>query len=121
MPAGRLRERISLQRRGAPGGSGSGSEGNDGFGNSEGGWAEVFQCAAQFVPIKGREEVLAQRLQGLQPLAIVIRNSAQARAVTPDWRAVDLRSGRVYAVVSVQANERRSLLDLLCEGGGADG
>jgi len=123
MPAGRYRERVILQERGAPGtGSESGGEGGgDGYGNSEGAWVERFRCAARILPLKGRDEITAQRLQGVQPVVITIRASAAAREVNSDWRALDARSGRSYAIRSVTETERRDAIELLCEAGLADG
>lgn len=126
MPAGKLRERVILYARAAgeaSTGTGGDSEagGGDGYGNSEGAWVEQFRCAAGRLFVKGREEVMAQRLQGTQPVVWTLRVSTPTLEITPDWRLRDARSGVDYNIRSVMPGARRNYLELLCEAGVADG
>jgi head-tail adaptor len=113
MPTGDLRERVAFDLR---------SGVSDGAGNFEDAWTEtVAPVAARIRPLKGGESVVAQRLQGSQPVVITVRSSAATRALTTDCRARALRSGKTYNVTAVTPDERRAYVDLLCVAGGADG
>jgi SPP1 family predicted phage head-tail adaptor len=103
---GDLRERIAFDRR---------AEVDDGYGNTVGAWAEQFAVAARVRPLKGSEAVQAAGLAGRQPVLITVRMSRQARAVTPDWRARNVRTGAVYAITAppVNMDERDVYLDIL--------
>lgn len=115
--AGQLRERVGFQRR---------TTIDDGAGNTEGAWpadGEYFHvCAARFRPINGREEVLAQKLSGVQPYEITVRRSrATAEVLTTD-RAVWLRTGETFDITAKQnPDERRLFLSFLARKGTADG
>jgi hypothetical protein len=81
-----------------------------------GDFATVFTCAAEFIPLRGSEAVIASRLQGIQPYVVRVRQSAATRAVGVDWRIVDARApqppdkkARVFA-----------WLDLLVQEGGVE-
>lgn len=81
--AGRLRERVTFQARAVA---------DDGYGNEVSGpWEDQFTVAANIAPARGREEVLAQRLQGVRPVEITVRWSSQTVQIQPDWRAVNAR------------------------------
>ncbi|QPC43492.1 phage head closure protein [Kaustia mangrovi] len=110
MTAGRLRERLTFQRR-API--------DDGYGNPvTGDWEDRFTVAARVKPSKGGETVLARRLQGVQPVVITVRSSTETRSVTPDWRAVDARTGTVYALRSAaDMVEKNAYIEMLAESG----
>jgi head-tail adaptor len=115
MTTGELRERVRIDRRAAiP---------DDGYGNTQGAWAEfIGPVAARIAPAAGSEDVLAERLQGLQPVEITIRYSRQAAAIQTQDRAVNVRSGKTYNVTSINnADERRAYLSILATAGGADG
>ena len=110
MSAGELRERVRFERR---------VETTDGYGNTKGQWLPQLTVAARIQPLRGSEAVMASRLQGVQPVLIVIRSSAAARGIAPDWRAVDARTGREYAIRTAQLRETADYVDLLCEAGPA--
>lgn len=97
--AGRLRERLTFQSR---------AEVADGYGNHEGAWVDRFTAAGRVLPLRGGEAVLGARLGGLQPVVITIRACAAAQAVTAAWRAVDARTGAVYALTSPAADMEES-------------
>jgi SPP1 family predicted phage head-tail adaptor len=117
MRAGQLRERVTFYARGPVGTAAV----SDGYGNSEGAWVEQFTIAAAITPLQGREEIQAQRLQGTQPVTITVRSCADTRAVTPDWRAENARTGALYNVRAVAPAETRDWIEFMCEAGVADG
>ncbi len=108
--AGSLRERVAFERRDAA---------VDGYGNTVGeAWTTVAVCAAQVIPIKGGEEVLASRLAGRQPVIIRVRSSSETRSVTTDMRARDVRSGVAYDITAVaDMDGRRRYLDIMAVAG----
>lgn len=109
MRAGELDRRLSFERR---------VEVDDGYGNTSGDWELQFTVAANRKWLRGGETVLAARLESRQPVILTIRNSAQARAITADWRAVDTRSGAVYNLrENPKEGESRAYLEMLAESG----
>lgn len=112
LKAGDLRESFAFDRR---------LDQNDGYGNTQSGWVEQFRCAARKVVLRGTESVMAQRLQGVQPVVITIRSSATSRLVTTDWRARDLRTGEMFNIRTVTPSEDRAAIDILAEKGVASG
>jgi len=108
--AGALRERLTFQARG--------SSSDDGYGNVEADWADQFTVWARMQPLKGSEPVIAQRLAGVQPMAIQVRSSADTRQVTAGWRAVHDRTATIYNIRSVaNFDERDRYLDLIADAG----
>lgn len=64
---------------------------SDEYGNEVGGWVDQFTVVARIEPAKGREEVLAQRLQGVRPMQITIPCLPATEQIQPDWRAINAR------------------------------
>lgn len=112
MTAGKLRHTIRFERR---------SDAPDGYGNTLSTWAGEYECRAAMTWLRGGENVLAARLQGVRTVALMIRDCAAARALTADYRAVDKQTGDVFNIRSVSPNENRAYLDVLCETGVASG
>lgn len=112
--AGQLRERVHCQVRGSA---------VDEFGNpvpTGSAWATQFTVHAGFRPRNGGESVVASRLQGVQPYIVTMRQSADTRRITTDWRLVDARDGRVFNVRTVaDPDGKKQWLELLVEQGGA--
>jgi hypothetical protein len=107
MTAGKMRQVVNFQRR---------AELDDGYGNEVSGPFEtVFTDAAEFIPLKGGESVLAARLTGIQPVVVRVRSSIAARAVGPSWQIVDARSGVVYAITAppMNADQKNAYLDIM--------
>lgn len=73
---------ITLQRRQTV---------SDDYGNEVGGWVDQFTINARIEPARGREEVLAQRLQDVRPVEIAIPCSARTEQIQRDWRAINAR------------------------------
>lgn len=109
--AGRMREKLNFQRR---------SEVDDGYGNPQSGdFQTVFTDAAQIIPLKGSEPVIASRLTGVQPYIVRIRGSVAARAVTTAWRAVDARNpSRIFNIRSgANYDMKNAWLDFMADDG----
>ncbi|WFU88985.1 head-tail adaptor protein [Rhizobium sp. CC1099] len=108
--AGRARERLHFQHRIVE---------PDEYGNDKTVWETVFTTAAELIPLRGTETVMASRLTGVQPFIVRIRSCEASRAVTPDWRAVDARNAaRVLNIRTVtNPDQKNAWLDLLVDNG----
>ena len=111
MAAGGMRAKLRFERRGYA---------DDGAGNAgeAGPFEAQFFRHARLVPLKGGESVIAQRLAGIQPVAVEIRSDSDTRTITTSWRAVDARSGAAYDIRSIaDMKQKGAWLTLLCETG----
>lgn len=108
--AGDLRERVRFEKRTIQ---------DDSFGNEVAGdFAAQFERRALFIMRPGSEAVLAARLQGQQPVTIVVRFDSQTRQITPGWRAVDVRTGTIYSIRAAEDMDRkRQWWSMVCAGG----
>jgi head-tail adaptor len=107
MPAsGQLKDRVIFQRRGTV---------SDEYGNEQtGDWGDVFTVAANIRPARGREEVLAQRLQGVRPTEIEVRWSSQTVQIQPEWRAVNARKpSEIYAIHDIRDPDGKRMWNIL--------
>jgi SPP1 family predicted phage head-tail adaptor len=111
MEAGKLRERVTFQKRML--------QADDGYGNALTAFADVMTVWARITPLRGGEGVIAARLQGTQPVLITVRHSTETAAITPDWRLVDARTGTIYNIRTAVADERKAQIDMICEAGTA--
>ncbi len=103
--AGSLSERIGFEAE---------VEGDDGYGGNIIGWNEAFVEPARLEPRVGNEEIIASRLQGIQPYTMTIRSNERTRTITPAWRARNKRTGVVYAIkAAVNIDERNQWIELL--------
>lgn len=112
MRAGELRERFRFDQRGAA---------DDGYGTTVGPWQAQFTVAASLQLLRRGEQVVASRLSGVQPGILTVRASEQARQITTEWRAVDARTGRSWNIRTVEPSPKRDRIEMLVEGGVADG
>lgn len=109
--AGDLRDRITFEARG-----------EDANGDPLGPWAPQFTVWAQLVWLRGSEAALQQRLEGKQPVAIVVRSSSSTRAINTAWRAVNARDPeQKFNLTSVSPAKEAGFLDILAVMGGATG
>ncbi|WP_167765430.1 MULTISPECIES: head-tail adaptor protein [unclassified Brevundimonas] len=107
--AGDLKDRVRFEERGqTPKGH-------------LGDWQEHCTVWAQIKWLRGGESVVAQRLEGRQPAAIVVRTSTQARLIDPAFRAVDARTGRTFNIKAVSPAKEAGFIDILAVSGEADG
>jgi head-tail adaptor len=108
MRAGNLRLRLEFQERASV---------SDGHGNEQGDWQARYECAAERIMLRGGEQVMASRLEGRQPAVMTIRANSQARRITTDWRARDIRSEEIWAIRSISPSQKRDFIELLVEKG----
>lgn len=110
MAAGGLDQRFRFEKR---------EEADDGYGNTvTGDWLPQFTVWAGRKYLRGGESVIADRLQARQPAILRIRNSSQARQITAEWRAVDDRTGTVFAIrENPTVTDDRAYLEMLVESG----
>ena len=112
MAANRKRELVSFQRR-DPGS-------DDGMGNVAEGASQLL-CGpfyARLRPINGREEVLAQKLAGVQPFELVVGYCRDTAGVLTTDQVVNARTGAVYDITAIQnPDERRRELSMLVKAG----
>lgn len=106
--SGDLREVIEIQNY---------AEVDDGYGGQIQEWQTAFTAPARIRTLKGGETVIAGRLAGTQTLVITVRYQPAMADVTPAWRARNARSGTMYNIRSVEPDERRAWVNLLCESG----
>ncbi|RWX28954.1 head-tail adaptor protein [Rhizobium leguminosarum] len=109
--AGKLREKLLFQRRAIV---------DDGFGNEQAGdWETKFTAAANLIPLKGGEPVIASRLTGVQPFIIQIRACNDARAVNTAWRAIDARNpARAFNITAdVDPDNKNAWIDIMATQG----
>lgn len=97
---------------------------DDPYGGTVSSWQPQFSRWAEIRPLQGREEVLAQRLQGVQPVLIIVRLDAETRTIGTDWRAVELNGETVvatYALKTACDMERGgAFLTMMAEAGAPD-
>ncbi|MGQ3674259.1 head-tail adaptor protein [Xanthobacter sp. TB0139] len=110
--AGDLRGRVMFQAR---------SIAPDGAGNHEAGWVNQFERRAYVRPRLGGEAVVAARLEGITTLTITVRACSATRQIQADWRAVDARTGAIYALTCapVDPDGRRQWLEMMATTGRA--
>lgn len=121
--ASNLRARVTFQSRAVT---------NDGAGGVLGSWAAAFadkraQLSPRLAGGPNAEQVIAQRLQGINLFDLWVRSDADTRTVSDEFRVVDARyTNRVFNIRAVTdpyeggADQRRWLV-MLAEQGVADG
>jgi head-tail adaptor len=93
----------------------------DDYGNTKGDWEAVFEARGSRRFFKGREKVIAAAETSTQEVIIRVRNSANARMVASDWRAVDLRTGETYNIRGFEPTDDRMFIEFLAQSGATDG
>ncbi len=107
--AGNLRHRITFDKR---------AEVDDGFGNTQAGWAEQFTVWAEVKAKLGGEAVTAARLQSQNTVNITVRASSKTRLIREDWRARDQSEGTEYAIRSIiDPDDGGAWIEILCQTG----
>lgn len=106
---GSLRHRITFDQR---------ADVDDGFGNTQAGWAEQFTVWAEVKAKLGGETVTAARLQAQNTVTITVRQSAKTSLIAEDWRARDVPEGIEYAIRSiVDPDDSGAWWEILCQTG----
>lgn len=106
--AGDLSERVAFA---------SETSAADDYGNEVSGYTDQFTVWAGIRFLRGTEPVIAQRLQGVQPVIITVRASSDTNQVDTSWRARDVRSGTVFNIRSVTPTDEPGWIDFLTEAG----
>lgn len=101
-----LRERVAFDQPTQTAGPG---------GVTETGWAEGYGCRAGFTYQRGSETVEAARLQGRAIYRVKIRQSAQARQITTDWRMRDTRRELTFDLIEVDVITDRRWIYIVAE------
>lgn len=108
MTAGKLDRRVAFDApTGAP----------NGQGGTISGWQERTVVWANFRFLRGGEVVQSARLEGRQPVVVIIRASTETKAITPEWRMRDIRTGTIYAIRTCPPPGREGFIELTCESG----
>ncbi len=103
-----MREKLHFQKRGTTTSPWTGEE------IESGEYETVFTEPARLKPGLGSETIIANRIQGIQPYTATVRSSTRTRGVGTDWRVVDARDGREFAIKSiVNPDERDRYLDMI--------
>lgn len=80
----------------------------------------VFETWTKLIWLRGGEGVVQQRLEGRQPVALVVRSNALTRQIKPTWRAVLTNDDDlVLNITSVSPAKERGFIDILATTGGA--
>jgi len=114
MPSpGDLRERVAFQKR---------ADVDDGAGNRTGPWETVYSRRAQIKPQRGRNEVFAAKLAGVQPYIITVRCDTDTRKLTKAWRikgASGIHRDKLFEILGGVENMdmRQRYLDIVCQAG----
>lgn len=102
------------------------SRGLDPNGDPLGEFEPQFTVWAKVDYLRGSESAQSNRLQGLQPATVVVRDTAQSRQITNGWRAeiVEGRGvvvGQVLNLTAVAPARDVGFLDIMATAGGAAG
>lgn len=107
--AGELSRRVTFQVRGA-----------DANGDLLGDWSTVVTRDAKIVPLKGGEGVQSQRLEGAQPVVIIVRRETLTKTIDNSYRAFDAREPAppaegciVWGITSAIWNEAEDMMEFL--------
>jgi head-tail adaptor len=122
MDAGKLNERIAFDSRGPV----AADAPDDG--NTQGDFVERFVLWTRRTYRGGSEAVIASRLEGRQPVFLMVRASSFSRQITTDWQARDTRSGKfiggrwtgvTYEIKAINLTEDRAWYLITAETGTA--
>ncbi|MGH6978203.1 MAG: phage head completion protein [Brevundimonas sp.] len=106
-----MRDSVTFQRRGL-----------DANGDPLGPWESVMTVAAEINWLRGSETALQSRIEGVQPVAMAIRDSAQAREINGGWRVINARNtAQQMNITAVAPSPTRGFIDVLATLGGATG
>lgn len=100
--AGELRDRITLQRRAT-----------DSNGDALGGWETRFKRATKLLNLRGGEGTLQQRIQGNQPVLLVVRACPDTRAIDNSFRAINHRTRQIYDLSAASETPDRTWVEVL--------
>lgn len=128
MTAGRLNHRVRIERRSAK--SGAGGVDGDRFGRASGGWVPAFAGVGlrwAGVSSKTGRETVVGRIEGRQPVEVLVRVDPETTTITNADRVVvlaeDLTAAQYLNIRSIAPlpTDPDAFLLLTCEAGGANG
>ncbi|NTG60426.1 head-tail adaptor protein [Agrobacterium rhizogenes] len=92
---------------------------DDGFGNTfpGGPFVAQFTAPARRQILRGDESVMNAKLTGVQTVVWTIRYQPAVIPMDNTWRVKDLRSGKLYNIVSVEPDERSAFVSIVCKSG----
>lgn len=91
---------------------------DDGYGNEVSGpFEDRFTVWAGVTYLRGSETVMASRLEGRQPVVIAVRQSANTRSITTDWKARNARTDEVYNIRTIVPTKDRAGFEITAESG----
>lgn len=98
----------------------------DANGDRLGAFEPGFEVWAAVDYLRGSESAVSNRIQGVQPVAIIVRETEQTRAITSAMRAVAIsgrgvRDGEVFNLTAAAPAREIGFLNILATSGGADG
>lgn len=98
----------------------------DANGDPLGVWGAGFSVFAKVDWLRGSESAVSNRLQGLQPVTITIRDSEQARTITNAFRAVavsgrQITPGQEFNLTAVTPAQEIGFINIMATAGGAAG
>lgn len=96
---------------------------DDGYGNLVAGdFMERFRMSADVIVMKGGEDVMAARLEGIQPIILRVRVCGLTKRVTTDWQARDVRTKEAYNIMTITKDSYSgSTFEMFCRSGVATG
>lgn len=107
MAAGKLRERVTFQRR---------AIGGDGYGNERADWTDLFTVWGDMLERLGGEKIAAGQIESSRMTTIRVYASAATGALTEADRI--MARGQPWNIRSIAAVGRKGeLLEMLCEAG----
>jgi head-tail adaptor len=108
MPAGELRGKIGFYNRVPI---------DTDYGTAAGDWVLQFTRSSRIRYLRGGEEVMGQRLEGVSPIVLTVRSGEETRQITSGWQARNERTGEQFQIRAVTPDEKTAWIDLLCESG----
>jgi len=91
-------------------------------GITPGDWVEQFKERAAVTWLRGSEPVIAQRLQGVNPVVVRVRSSARTRLIDSSWRVrLKGRNNLALSIVSLMPDQRDFYIEITCQAGVSSG
>lgn len=114
--AGDLRFRVRFDKQ---------TETEDPYGGVVSSWTEQFTRWAKIKPMMGGEGVQAERLQGTQPVLLIVRRDSSTKLIDSSWRAVQMLNGSPVAYFALKTAQDMEMdnafVTMLAVGGEPDG
>lgn len=108
---GAYSDRVSFERRETI---------DDGYGNVQGAWGEVWRCWAHFRPRFGREDMEAGRMEATMRGTLTVRSCAESKSITNGDRVVFVAgpyTGRAAQIQSIVPGMDGDIIEFKLEEG----